>query len=211
MAENLQPTFDSAFGVGWDVMKKNFWKLILVILVSSLIGAVPSIIFPENSGNSYSFRFLFWLTISGPISYGIIWLFLKTVRNENPDIKDMFAAFNTNYWNVLVANLLTSVVVILGFVLLIIPGIYLACKLAFVPYLIMDKQMTLSEAFSTSWDMTKGYGWTIFAMGLVSILIGIAGILLLIVGIFPALSWIYASFSALYYAIDSHRVKTIEV
>jgi hypothetical protein len=54
----------------------------------------------------------------------------------------MFAAFN-NYLNAVLAYLLVTVIIIIGFVLLIIPGIIFACKLAFVPYLIVDQKWTL--------------------------------------------------------------------
>ncbi|MBN2638303.1 MAG: hypothetical protein JXR65_04375 [Bacteroidales bacterium] len=211
MNENLQPNFSSAFGYGWEIMKKHFWMLIGIVLISSLLNAIPSILSRGNSVDFNAFRSLFWILVSGPVSYGISWMFLKAARNEDLDIKDMFAAFSPNYWNVLVASLLVSVIIVLGFVLLIIPGIYLACKLAFVPYLVMDKGMKFSDAFSASWDMTKGHGWTIFGMGLMSILIILAGVLLLIVGVFPAIVWISASFASLYYAVDSKSSQTIEV
>ena len=39
------------------------------------------------------------------------------------------------------ASLLVGVIVSIGFILLIVPGIVFACKLAFTPYLVVDRKM----------------------------------------------------------------------
>ena len=91
--------------------------------------------------------------------------------------------------------------------MLIIPGIIFACKLAFVPYLVMDKNLDPVEAVKESWRMTKGYGWTIFAMGFVSIFIVLGGLLLLLLGIIPAAMWISSAFASLYHAVDMEKNK----
>lgn len=208
----LEPKVGSAYNFGWQVLKTNFWALLGIVVVGALLSALP---YPFMGGypthDHSAFSSLFWILVSGPVSFGIIWTFLKAVRKEDFEIKDMFAAFGPNYWNVLVANLLISVVIALGFVLLIVPGIYLACKLAFVPFLIMDKGMKFSDAFSASWDMTKGHGWTIFLMGLLAIPIAIGGLILLGLGVLIASVWIHAAFASLYYVVDSKGPKTIEV
>ncbi len=86
-------------------------------------------------------------------------------------------------------------------VALIIPGIIVACRLAFVSYLVMDKGYDPITAVETSWKLTRGHGWTIFFLGLTSIFIFIGGLILVIVGIFPALIWIKASFASLYQSV----------
>jgi hypothetical protein len=57
-------------------------------------------------------------------------------------------------------------------------------------------------AIEKSWEMTRGYGWTIFGMAMLAILVFIAGLLCLLVGAFISAMWISASFAALYHAID---------
>jgi uncharacterized membrane protein len=133
------------------------------------------------------------------------------MRNEKIDIKEMFSGFTSNYLNIILANLLTFAIVGLGFVFLIVPGIILACRLAFVPYLVMDKKLEPVAAVEKSWSMTRGHGWTIFGMGLLAILIVIAGLLCLIVGIFFALIWINTAFASIYYAIDIEEQKKLDL
>ena len=126
--------------------------------------------------------------------------FLEKLINENFEIKEIISGFN-NYINVVLANLLTIALVGLGIIVFIIPGIFVLCRLAFVPYIVMDRNLGPVEAVQESWTMTKGYGWTIFGMGLLAIPIVIAGFLLMFVGVLFAAMWIMCAFAGLYYAI----------
>ena len=131
--------------------------------------------------------------------------FLKAVRGERVEIKDVFSVFQRNYWNAVVANIVVSVIVGLGIIMLIVPGIIFACRLAFVPYLVVDREMDAMEALRVSWDMTRGYGWQIFFMGFLAIGIAIGGLLMLIVGIFVSIMWISAAFAAMYHSIEQQN------
>ncbi len=144
------------------------------------------------------------------MAYSSLWVFLKAVRNDNYEIKDAFACFGKNYFEIMLANLLVTIIVMAGFILLIIPGIIFAVKLAFVPYLVMDKEMKAMDAIKASWEMTKGYGWQIFFLCVISFFIIIGGLLLLVIGIFPAVMWINASLASLYLAISrtNHEMET---
>jgi uncharacterized membrane protein len=139
--------------------------------------------------------------ISGPIGYSVSWVFLKAVRREKIEVKDMFSVFERNYWNAVIASLVTTIIIIIGFIMLIIPGIFFACRLAFVPYLVIDEKMEAMEALKASWAMTKGHGWTVFFMGLLAILVVIAGIIVLIFGVLISAMWITAAFAVLYHSV----------
>ena len=140
--------------------------------------------------------------MAGPISYSVKWVFLKAVRGERIEIRDMFAVFQKNYWNAVVANIVVGVIVGLGIVMLIVPGIIFACRLAFVSYLVIDRDMDVMDALRTSWDMTRGYGWQIFFMGFLAIFIVLAGLIALFVGVIISVMWISASFAAIYHAVE---------
>ena len=124
------------------------------------------------------------------------------MRDENADIRGIFSGFQTNYLNIVLANLLVFAIVGIGMVLLVVPGIIFGCRLSFVPYLVMDRGLDPVAAIEKSWNMTRGHGWRIFAMYLVAIVLICVGFMLVIVPAFFA--WIYAScaFASLYHAVD---------
>jgi hypothetical protein len=66
----------------------------------------------------------------------------------------------------------------------------------------MDKGLEPVKAVEESWRLSRGYGWTVFGLALMTIPIAIAGLACLIVGIFPAMIWINSSFASLYQAVD---------
>ncbi|MFP4564217.1 MAG: hypothetical protein ACLFRY_13015 [Spirochaetia bacterium] len=147
------------------------------------------------------FATLYWVFLAGPISMSFNWAFLKAARGEEVRVGDMFAVFTRNYWNAVGAGVLTGLIIVVGFIFLIVPGVIFAVRLVFVPYLIIDRRMGVTEAISTSWRMTKGRGGTIFLMGLLAIPIFIGGLLALGVGVVVSMMWTAAAFAVLYHSV----------
>ena len=150
------------------------------------------------------FGIVYGFLVTGPISYGMAFVYLKASRGDKPEIRDAFAAFNT-YWNAVLASLLVLVICALGFILLIIPGIIFSCKLAFTPYLVVDRKMKVIEAIKESWRMTGGHEWKVFFISLLAIPISIAGLICLGVGVIISTMWISLAFASLYHAISMSR------
>jgi len=206
----IDPTYSGAFSHGWQTMKKNFIELLVLIFVLILfsipMGFVNNFVNTDSFGYAFFtlFNIAYGLIVMAPLSYGTNWVFLKAVRNEPFKTYDIFMAYQ-NIWNIVIANILVGVIVGIGFVLLIVPGIIFACRLAFVPFIVMDEKLEPIEAIKKSWEMTRGYSWTIFGMAIASFFIAIAGIICLVVGIFPAIIWIESAFAALYWAVATKK------
>lgn len=208
-------TLNGSFGFGWEKMKSYFLYLFLATIIGALAEIPNSLLRDINDHPTAGWiflgilAFLYSLLLLPIISYGIDWFFLKAVRDEPLDFKDIFAGFK-NYLNIILAHLLATALIILGFIFFIIPGIILACRLVFVPYLVMDRGLDPIKAVEKSWQMTYGHGWKIFGMGVISFLLIIVGLILLIIGVFFAAMWIGTAFASLYYHIDAQEKKELE-
>jgi hypothetical protein len=154
---------------------------------------------------------LYMFLVAPVFRYGGKMIFVQAVRQIKPDFELLIKGFMENYLNIVLANLLVFALVALGLFALIIPGIIIGCRLAFVAYIVMDKKVDPIEAVEMSWKLTKGHGWKIFFMGFVSIFIFIFGMILLIVGIFPAMIWISGSFASLYESVLREKGTPAEV
>ncbi len=202
------PEASKSYSAGWRVIGVYFIELLVIgIIYSVLTGPMSVIQIRDSSFEWYMvplilFGMLYGIFVAGPIGYGANWVFLKAVRGERVEVRDMFSVFQRNYWNAVVANVVVAVIVGMGLVMLIVPGIIFACRLVFVPYLVVDKEMDVMEALRVSWNMTRGYGGQIFLMGVMAFFIAIGGLILLIVGIFVSIMWIKASFASMYYAVE---------
>lgn len=211
-----EPNISESLGNGWHMMKKYFLWLFVAIIVNGIANGPTKFTFDSD------FHFItgailmvfigiaFILLIQPVIKYGVAMMFVQASREQEPDLRLLIKGFQNNYFNIVLANLLKMAIVGIGFACLIIPGIILACRLAFVPYLVMDKDLDPIKAIEESWKMTKGYGWTIFGLALTSFFIFILGLICLIVGVFPAIIWINSSFASLYQAILINNGTRIE-
>ena len=211
---NLVPSAGGSFGYGWRKMfEKSFLPLLVAVLIVGIIDGPSSAGIKWNiddGGFSWPMMFLvpfalFALAYSflfvPIIKYGENLLFLQAMRGEEADLKVLFEGFKTRYLNIVLANLIVWALVLIGFMMLIIPGIIVLCRLAFVSYLVMDKDMEPMKAVEKSWQMTRGYGWTIFGMGILSFFVFIAGLLVFIVGAVFSVMWIHAAFASMYQAV----------
>lgn len=205
--KRFRPTAGDAFGDSWTIMWKHFTTLLVVSILYMVITGVTG--FGQWQADTFRwfmapmalFAFLYGIFIAGPISYSVNWLYLKAIRGDEYEIRDMFAVFNKNYWNAVGANVVVSIIIGIGILFFIIPGIVFACRLAFVSYLVMDRDMELSQAIEMSWKMTRGYGVQIFLMGILATLVVLLGFIALFVGIFIAVVWIQAAFATMYQAV----------
>jgi uncharacterized membrane protein len=201
-----EPTVSGVFGHGWEILKKKFPELLLVLLVQILLSApmgFTSMFFNMQYVGTFTtglFNFIYGVLVLMPVSYGASWVYLKAVRGEPFRVQDMFFAYQS-FGNILLANVLVFLIVGAGFIMLIVPGIIFACKLSFVPYLVMDEKMEAVDAVRKSWNMTKGFTGTIFLMGIVSFFVALGGLICFIIGIFPATIWISLAFAAIYMVV----------
>jgi len=205
----LIPGVSSSYGHGWRQLWKYFLELFLIGLIGFLIGLPIGLIGRSEDGAVAGVFFgvlglAYGILINGPVDYGVSFAYLKASRGDKLEIKNVFEAFN-NYWNAVLASLLVFVIVVLGLIIFVIPGIIFSCKLVFTPYLVVDRKMEVIEAVKESWRMTGGHAWTVFFIYLLAIPIGIAGLICFGVGVIISIMWISLTLASLYHAVSLSR------
>lgn len=211
----VYPSIGGCFEEGWAVLKKYFLLLLLLVIIAGLLD-IPmgynKMNWLEDDVSKFVFSsfkvfgLLYYLLLITPFSYGADWVFLRASRNEEPQFEDFLSGFK-KFLFVILSHLLVIGLVGIGFVLLLLPGIYLVCKLIFVPYLIMDKKIDPIQAVKLSFYLSKGYFWTIFGMAIVSFLVIILGLVCMIVGVFASIIWVHSAFAILYKAVEELHLE----
>ena len=190
-------SYSQVLRFGWEKLKAH-WKLLalymlMLILFNAITGYVASGL--ENVSSALALVFNILITIVG-LFVGIaqIKLVLRIVDGKaTPDLKQELAVFKgflmTSVQQIvpyLLGSIAYSLLVILGFILLIVPGIVFLIKYQFVTYLIVDKHMGVKEAFRVSGEMTQGKKMWMLGYSLVSLGVILLGLLALVVGVVVA-------------------------
>jgi uncharacterized membrane protein len=210
------PNAGGAYSEAWKIMKANFLELFLIVI---LLGLFSMPIWYYSRYNDYTGNFdfvsyMFWLAYTSliylPLIYGMLFAFLKAVREEKVRATDIFRAYN-NFWNAVLGNILVGTIVGLGFALILIPGIFFLSKLSFVPYYIVDKNMEVIEALKASWANTKGFTSRIFLIYLLAAPIFLIGAIFFGIGTIISLMWVNTTMAYFYYTVDinSHNIQAI--
>lgn len=134
--------------------------------------------------------FALWLNI------GMTLFLLKVGRGQELSMGALFQG-GPYFLTALVAGILVSVIYVLGFAALIVPGVILALMLSQFLCLIVDRDAGIIESMKLSAQITQGNKLTLFVLWIVSVGLILAGVLACCVGVFftaplVSLLWIVA-------------------
>jgi uncharacterized membrane protein len=113
---------------------------------------------------------------------GLDYMFLRRIRGEDVQIGDVFAGFNLALLDLTMTGLVKWLLTSLGFILCVLPGIYLAVGYVFALPLAIDKKMEFWTAMEVSRRVVHEHWWSVFALLIVLILVVLAGFLLCGIG-----------------------------
>jgi len=146
--------------------------------------------------NSYGEMLSFLL--AGPLQLGLCIYFLNIIHQEKPSIFNLLQGFKP-LLQVLLAYLVVTVMVVLGLLFFIVPGIILSLGLSMTFYIIAERpEIPFGDAIQESWNLTNGYKTELLVLHLRFLPWYVLGLLFFIVGIFVIVPWHYTSI-ALYY------------
>lgn len=88
------------------------------------------------------------------------------------------------FWQYVAASALSMLLTLVGFILLIVPGIIISLALSFTLYLVIARDLGPIEAMKESARLTRGHRWALLGLFLMIGLVNIVGAILLLVGLF---------------------------
>ena len=119
----------------------------------------------DNAVMSYSTSGI-WELICLPLSWGLTIYFLRIIRNESLDYGHLFDGYK-DFGRVFLAEFLVSIAVVIGFILLIIPGIIIALMFALTEFILKDdKEISAIDAMAKSIKMMNGHKTDLFVLTL---------------------------------------------
>jgi serine/threonine protein kinase/cytochrome c-type biogenesis protein CcmH/NrfG len=189
---------------GWALVRNDFWPLVgMSAFVLVVMSAAASFELVLSSGNSSGYpqgkTSILGLLLSGPLMGGLYLYFLKKIRGEAAGVETAFTGFRQPFPHLVIGNFLAGLLTTLGFLCLIIPGIYLLVAWILVIPLIVDKRLEFWPAMQLSRKIVAKHWWKFLGFLTVLALINLAGILVCCVGFFITFP---ITFAALTYAYE---------
>jgi uncharacterized membrane protein len=179
-----------AIKYGWSIMKDNLWYFVGILIVAWLVTGIPGTLADHfqkhDMGALASLFHLITIVLRVIISIGMIKIALKFLAGEKPEFGELFR-FQGNFWRMLGGSILYGLIVIAGFILLIVPGIYWTIKFQWFGYCIVDQKLGPINALKKSAAMTQTVKWQLLGFSLVLAGINILGFLCLFVGLFATI------------------------
>ena len=172
-------------GQAWALVKPHWLPLGVMFLILGLAGAVPYL------GPCIS------LVLSGTFMVGIYRAILGMLAGRPPTIEMMFSGFD-RFGQAFVASLVYSLLVGIGFVFCIVPGVFLAIMWMFISPILAETDLDFWPAMEASANLTKGYRWELFCLALASIPVLLLGLLCCCIGVVVAQAVVITAFALAY-------------
>ncbi len=101
------------------------------------------------------------------LSVGYSYYILSFVRGKKMELKDVIDFMKKHWVIAFISGLLVGLSIVLGMILLIVPGIILTIGLMYYQEVCADNpSLKATEIVRKSWEMTKGHKMDLFVMGL---------------------------------------------
>ena len=186
---------------GWALVKSDFWPLVgVTALVLALFSAVSSLGEATRSvGKVHVNTSILGLFLGGPLLGGLYLYFLKKIRREGVRVETAFSGFSNSLLHLILASFVTGMLTTLGFLCLILPGIFLFVAWFFTLPLVIDQRLDFWPAMRLSLRTIIKHWWKFLGFLIILALVNLGGVLLCFVGVFITLP---VSIAALMYAYE---------
>lgn len=186
LARGAKLDFGAALSRGLDLLKSDYWTFVGITLVMTIV--IAAVNFIPLAG----------LLLNGLLAGGLQLYFIRKLREERPELGDCFVGFSSMTGPLILGGLVVTLLTLIGFVCLILPGIYLAVAYLFTYVLILDHKIDFWPAMEVSRRIITANWLMMFLLVIVAAILSALGSVLLLIGVVLTAPYFYAVFAAAY-------------
>ncbi|GHA01766.1 hypothetical protein GCM10008090_08680 [Arenicella chitinivorans] len=196
-------------------MKSPFWIAAIIYGMLSLgFSFVTTTVAGDPATGSvnwvgYIAMNLLQMIVLTPVAAGLMMIGVKHAVGAPVNFNEIYQHFDKTM-PLFLTMLLMYILIIIGFILLIIPGLYLSVGFALAMPLVIDKRMGPIEALTTSCKAITHKWFSFFGFWVLSLLVVIAGFLALFVGVIWAYPLVVLAIGIIYrdvFGVEPHTVN----
>ena len=178
--------FIQLFKYGFQQYKKYFSFVVGIMITYYVLAIVPQVYLmiysPKDPSTELQIVSGIFLVIQLFLSLGFIKIMFRLIDNKHVEVVDLFNNVRP-FFSYFVAYFLYAIAVVLGTLLFVIPGIFIAIRFQFYPYFVLNGTHSSILALQKSYYLTENLTLDLFLFGLSVIGLNIAGVFFLGIGI----------------------------
>lgn len=186
---NKNFSFGEAFGAGWAKLKEHWLFFVLayttVFLVSGVFGGLAEGPYKDIRPTTDILSLIGYL-LRVWMNFNLLVITIRIFDGVKPEWRDLFV-WREETISYVGASILYFLMVFVGCLFFVIPGLYLAVKHGFYGFLIADKRVGAFDALKMSSQVTDSVKWLLVGFTLASFGVILLGALALGVGLFVAI------------------------
>jgi len=163
----------------WGLYRRFLWRFFLTAVTVFAVLDLLSALADLAAGDSLAAG-IFWSVVAAVIGVaGFFWVqaalveLVRDVRDGRADrtVGGTYRAVQPRLPALIVAGLLAAFGIGIGFLLLIVPGLFLLVIWSMLVPAIVIENRSAGESFSRSREIVRGYGWSVFGLIIVTFLL----------------------------------------
>jgi hypothetical protein len=193
--EGFRFSTSRVFDRAYELWARHFWLhlglTIFTLITYSVFAALPAL------------NFIYQLIVMPLFLMGFMNIYDKTAHDEKAVFADFFRFFNSRgFSKVIPVYILFNLMVVIGLVLLLLPGIYLGVAMMFALPFAAFRNMSIGQAFSASRKMATRHWWNVLGVIILMHLLSFLGLFIFFIGLI--IMWPYMI--GVYYAMFEDMV-----
>ena len=174
----LKTAMQKQVGFKWSYMA----PFLIYLIITGIIAVVQGATVGTGEGVAASLTQIIVNILVYPLGIGLGLLGIRRAAGKDTPLSTLWEPYS-HFVPLIVMLVLMGLLIVGGFFLLVLPGIYLAVAYSFAPYLIVEKNMGVWEALETSRKAITIFWWRYFGLLLIVALLFIVGAIPLLIGL----------------------------
>ena len=174
----LKTATEKQVGFKWSYMA----PFLIYLIITSVIAALQDATVGTGEGVAASLTQVIVNILVYPLGIGLGLLGIRRAAGKDTPLSTLWEPYS-QFIPLVVMLVLMGLLIVGGFFLLVLPGIYLAVAYSFAPYLMIEKNMGVWEALETSRKAITTCWWRYFGLLLIAVLLFIVGTIPLLIGL----------------------------
>ena len=174
----LKTATEKQVGFKWSYMA----PFLIYLIITSVIAVLQDATVGTGEGVAASLTQVIVNILVYPLGIGLGLLGIRRAAGKDTPLSTLWEPYS-QFIPLVVMLVLMGLLIVGGFFLLVLPGIYIAVAYSFAPYLMIEKNMGVWEALETSRKAITTCWWRYFGLLLIAVLLFIVGTIPLLIGL----------------------------